>query len=143
MPLRATSAGDSPGKSCESQLAAASHFRHTGMEEMSSWTNHLDTVITAKLSRGDPRMQRSLYRVYLYGIIVILLYFVSIATTVFLAVLLRDTPLNGTSPTPITGSDLVQPAVFAITSWIITLSVGGLHYWLLRRNEAGDALGSR
>lgn len=83
-------------------------------------------------------MQRALYRAYLYGIIVILLYFTAIATTVFLSVLLQQTPLNGTVPSPVTGSQIVQPAVFAIISWIITVSVGGLHYWLLRRNEATD-----
>ena len=84
-------------------------------------------------------MQRALYRAYLYGIIVILLYFTAIATTVFLSVLLQQTPLNGTVPSPVTGSQIVQPAVFAIISWIITVSVGGLHYWLLRRNEATDS----
>jgi hypothetical protein len=83
-------------------------------------------------------MQRALYRAYLYGIIVILLYFTAIATTVFLSVLLQPTPLNGSAPSPVTGSQIVQPAVFAIISWIITVSVGGLHYWLLRRNEATD-----
>ena len=108
------------------------------MEEVSSWTQHLDAVVTAQFSRGESRMQRSLYRVYLYGIIVILLYFVAIATTVFLAVLLQETPLNGISSTVVTGSQLVQPATFAIISWIITISFGGLHYWLLRRNEADD-----
>jgi hypothetical protein len=83
-------------------------------------------------------MQRSLYRVYLYGIIVFLLYFVSIATVIFLSVLLQETPLNGAPPTPVTGSRIVQPAVLVIISWIIALSFGGLHYWLLRRNEATD-----
>jgi hypothetical protein len=83
-------------------------------------------------------MQRALYRAYLYGIIVILLYFTAIATTIFLSVLLELTPLNGTVSYSVPGSQIVQPAVFAIISWIITVSVGGLHYWLLRRNEATD-----
>src|SRR5215469_4623687 len=83
-------------------------------------------------------MQRALYRAYLYGIIVILLYFTAIATAVFLSVLLQPTPLNDAEPSSVTGSQIVQPAVFAIISWIITVSVGGLHYWLVRRNEATD-----
>jgi hypothetical protein len=84
-------------------------------------------------------MLHSLYRVYLYGIIVILLYFTATVTTLFLAVLLQATPLNGTQPSTPSSSQLVQTAVFTIISWIFTLCVGGLHYWLLRRNETIDA----
>ncbi len=83
-------------------------------------------------------MLHSLYRAYLYGIIVVLLYFTAIATVVILSVLLEATPINGLAPATLTSSDVVQPAVFAIVSWILTLSVGGFHYWLLRRNQSSD-----
>ena len=83
-------------------------------------------------------MLHSLYRAYLYGIIVVLLYFTAIATVVILSVLLETTPINGPVPVTLNSSDVVQPAVFAIVSWILTLSVGGFHYWLLRRNQSSD-----
>ncbi|MGO8946495.1 MAG: hypothetical protein ACLQUY_02285 [Ktedonobacterales bacterium] len=83
-------------------------------------------------------MLHSLYRAYLYSIIVILLFFTAVATTLLLSVFLETTPLSGAAPFGPSSSEVVQSAVFAIISWILTLSVGGLHYWLLRRNEASD-----
>ena len=82
-------------------------------------------------------MLHSLYRAYLYGIICILLFFTAIATTVLLSVLLEATPLNGV-PASLSESDVLQPAVFAAISWVLTISVGGFHYWLLRRNQRVD-----
>ncbi len=83
-------------------------------------------------------MLRSLYRVYLYGIIILLLYFTAISTTAFLATLLGMTPLNGAIESEPASSAIVQSAVFTIIAWIITLGVGGFHYWLLRRDEIAD-----
>ncbi|HEU5381909.1 MAG TPA: hypothetical protein VFV38_41345 [Ktedonobacteraceae bacterium] len=83
-------------------------------------------------------MARGLYRFYLYAISSALLIFVVIATDPLLAMLLAYTPLQGIYSGPPTRSALVQALVFALVSWLIAGTLGGLHYWLIRRDMRND-----
>lgn len=81
-------------------------------------------------------MSRTLYRIYLYTVWLILMLFATGATAALLAVLLRATPLDSSGA--LSAHDLVQPVAFGIVVWIIAALVGGFHYWLIRRDIAAD-----
>lgn len=83
-------------------------------------------------------MVRTLYRIYLYIVSLFLLFFSAIVTAIFLGIVLQATPLNGSYPSTLTQDQIVQPATLAVISWIATALIGGLHYWLIRRDMAGD-----
>jgi hypothetical protein len=84
-------------------------------------------------------MARTLYRIYLYVILSLLLLFVAGATAYLLGTLLQATPLNGpNAQQETTGTQLVYPVTFAIIAWFVGAIVGGLHYWLMRRDIAAD-----
>jgi hypothetical protein len=83
-------------------------------------------------------MARSLYRFYLYTVFIILLIFAVSATTQLLNTLLSFTPLRGTDGYVPSRSDLVQSLIFAVVGWIISGTLGGLHYWLIRRDILHD-----
>lgn len=83
-------------------------------------------------------MVRSLYRVYLYSVLVVLLYFTAISTAILVGKLFEFTPLNSPNTRAFVGSEVTAPATFAAIAWLMTLLVGGLHYWLLLRDERGD-----
>lgn len=90
-------------------------------------------------------MERTLYRIYLYFIVDVLLLFATIATAIFLAVLFQATPLNGTEQQVLSPDQIRQPAALAGVAWLTALTIGGLHYWLIRRNirnEPGAAGGA-
>src|SRR5690348_11941360 len=82
---------------------------------------------------------RALYRIYLYVVVLFLLFFAAIATAVFLSTVFSATPLNGESQHALTQAEVVRPAVFAVLAWLIAAVLGGLHYWLIRRDQAADA----
>ncbi|MGZ3584921.1 MAG: hypothetical protein ACXWP6_20920 [Ktedonobacterales bacterium] len=83
-------------------------------------------------------MVRTLYRIYLYIVSLFLLFFSAIVTAIFLGIVLQATPLNGSYPSTLTQDQIVQPATLAVISWVATALIGGLHYWLIRRDMAGD-----
>lgn len=83
-------------------------------------------------------MARGLYRFYLYAISSALLIFVIIATEPLLAMLLAFTPLRGSYNTVPGWPALVQPLVFALVGWLSAGTLGGLHYWLIRRDMQND-----
>ncbi len=83
-------------------------------------------------------MARGLYRVYLYVVTILLLVFATVSATSLLSVLLRLTPLRGSYATAPGTSDVAQNVVLALVTLLIVGAFGGLHYWLIRRDLAGD-----
>jgi hypothetical protein len=88
-------------------------------------------------------MARTLYRIYLYFVFTLLLFFAAVATSIFLAILFQRL---ATSPRDYGYDNLVdlrQPAVFASVALVMTAIFGGLHYWLIRQDIARDPHASR
>lgn len=79
-------------------------------------------------------MARSLYRFYLYAMFIVLTVFAVSATAQLLTTLLQFTPLRGEFENAPAQNALVQSLVFALIGWIISGALGGLHYWLIRRD---------
>ena len=82
-------------------------------------------------------MIRNLYRAYLYIVCIALLIVVSIALNGLLSVILLQTPLRGQNDAP-DRAQVVQAVTFAIVAFIVAGLIGGLHYWLLRRDMSAD-----
>lgn len=83
-------------------------------------------------------MARNLYRIYLYAVCIILLEIATAVTGVSLGMLLSSTPLRAIYGTPPDRAQLVQAIVALFVVWLVTLLLGGLHYWLIRRDMATD-----
>lgn len=79
-------------------------------------------------------MARSLYRFYLYAMFVVLVTFAVSATAQLLTTLFTFTPLRGNYASAPSQTDLVRSLVFALVSWLTSGTLGGLHYWLIRRD---------
>jgi hypothetical protein len=83
-------------------------------------------------------MARNLYRFYLYAVFDALLVFAMVALGRLLQTLLELTPLRDSfTPAP-SSADVTQAVVFALVAWVIVGLLGGLHYWLIRRDMQGD-----
>ncbi|HEY3994088.1 MAG TPA: hypothetical protein VGM01_14570 [Ktedonobacteraceae bacterium] len=87
-------------------------------------------------------MARNLYRFYLYIIFIALIIFAVGVTAQLLSTLFALTPLRGSYIERPTQAALVQSLVFAVVGWIISGTLGGLHYWLIRRDQNSDPLGA-
>ncbi|MGH2516933.1 MAG: hypothetical protein ACRDHP_14875, partial [Ktedonobacterales bacterium] len=83
-------------------------------------------------------MARTLYRIYLYGVWLFLMVFATIAVGVVLGTLVAASPLNGSSQISLTGTSATQEVVFALLAVVIAALLGGLHYWLIRRDIRDD-----
>ena len=83
-------------------------------------------------------MARNLYRFYLYAVFLAMLIFAAVAMDMFLQTLLALTPLRGTYGSSPTNAMIVQVTVFFVVSWLIAGLLGGLHYWLIRRDMQSD-----
>lgn len=83
-------------------------------------------------------MVRTLYRIYLYTVWILLLILAAVATAVFLGTLLNATPLNGPFGQHPSRETLTQQGAFLIIAWLIAATLGGLHYWLIRRDIRDD-----
>ncbi|HXR64323.1 MAG TPA: hypothetical protein VN729_00255 [Ktedonobacteraceae bacterium] len=83
-------------------------------------------------------MARNLYRLYLYIIFIALSLFAVGVTAQLLTTLFAFTPLRGSYAALPTQAALVQSLVFAIVGWLISGALGGLHYWLIRRDMKQD-----
>src|SRR6266436_2077554 len=83
-------------------------------------------------------MARNLYRFYLYTVFIAMLIFATVGLGRLLQPLLAFTPLGGTYPGVPSSSDIVQAVVFFLISLVIASLLGGLHYWLLRRDMRSD-----
>ncbi|HZC04479.1 MAG TPA: hypothetical protein VE338_02480 [Ktedonobacterales bacterium] len=83
-------------------------------------------------------MARGLYRVYLYVVTIALAVFLTVSVSSLLSALLRLTSLRGQYGSAPAGSELTQTIVLALVTLIIVAGLGGLHYWLIRRDMASD-----
>lgn len=83
-------------------------------------------------------MVRNLYRFYLYTVYIALLIFAAAVTGQFLNTLLNQTPLRGSYTSASSSAQIVQSLVFTVVAWIIAGALGGLHYWLIRRDLQSD-----
>jgi len=84
-------------------------------------------------------MTRNLYRFYLYTVFVAMLIFATVGLAVFLQALFSLTGLRGLySGVPVSAT-VTRAGVFFAVSWFIAALIGGLHYWLIRRDMRSDA----
>lgn len=83
-------------------------------------------------------MTRTLYRIYLYFVLTLLLSFTAGATAYFLGTTLHAAGLDGQNWS-ISSATQTQATAIAAVSWVVVLIFGGLHYWLIRRDIAADA----
>jgi hypothetical protein len=83
-------------------------------------------------------MTKNLYRFYLYVVFIAMLIFAAVGLGRLLQALFSETPLRGAFGAGSTTSDLVQAIVFFVVSWIVAAILGGLHYWLIRRDMRSD-----
>lgn len=79
-------------------------------------------------------MARTLYRIYLYTISIALLVFAAVSLGVLLNTLFLETGLRGVYESAPPAASVVQNTVLAVTALVVALALGGLHYWLIRRN---------
>lgn len=84
-------------------------------------------------------MASNLYRVYLYVVFLAMLIFASVGLGWLLQALLALTALRGMYGAVPSNVELVQHVVFFVVSWLIAGVLGGLHYWLIRRDMRHDA----
>src|SRR5690242_9288839 len=87
-------------------------------------------------------MARNLYRFYLYAVFIALLIYAAFAIGQLLNTLLLFTSLRGSYVNVPSQADVVQSVVFATVSWVIAGLLGGLHYWLIRRDMHNDPAAS-
>ncbi|GAC1433144.1 MAG: hypothetical protein PVS3B3_17900 [Ktedonobacteraceae bacterium] len=84
-------------------------------------------------------MARNLYRFYLYTIFIVLLLFATVALGQLLSALLLLIPfLRSSYENAPDAAHITQSLVFALVSWAIAGLLGGLHYWLIRRDMHND-----
>src|SRR6185437_14662467 len=88
--------------------------------------------------KGNRSMVRNLYRIYLYAVCIALLIAATVVTAVSLGLLLTETSLQGPYSFSPPHSQIVQTVVAFAVVWLVTLLLGGLHYWLIRRDMATD-----
>ena len=81
---------------------------------------------------------RNLYRFYLYTVFVAMLIFATVGLAVFLQVLFSLTALRGLYTGVPASAAVTQAGVFFGVSWFIAALIGGLHYWLIRRDMLND-----
>ena len=81
---------------------------------------------------------RNLYRLYLYAVFVVMLIFATAGLATFLQALFSLTGLHGSYSGEATNAAIIQAGVFFAVSWFIAALIGGLHYWLIRRDMRND-----
>src|SRR5258708_31588484 len=84
-------------------------------------------------------MLRGLYRFYLYVVFIAMLFFAVSGVQRVLQILLAQTPLKSQYETAPSHSDVVQAVVYAAIAVFTAAIIGGLHYWLIRRDIRSDA----
>ena len=84
-------------------------------------------------------MVRNVYRCYLYVVYLALVVFAAVGLGRLLQVVFSQNPtLRGSYGTSASGQEVVQALVFVLVSWLIAGSLGGLHFWLIRRDMRTD-----
>ena len=86
-------------------------------------------------------MLRGLYRVYLYVVYIAMLIFAAVGLGIFLQTILAKTIFQDPYNIP-TNTNVIQSGTFAAVSLLIAGLVGGLHYWLIRRDMRNDPTAS-
>ncbi|MEO7001491.1 MAG: hypothetical protein ABI068_06795 [Ktedonobacterales bacterium] len=83
-------------------------------------------------------MARSLYRLYLYVVFSLMALLAAFSLTFMLSQLLAFTPLSGGFYAPPDAASVTQSIILASITLLITGGLGGLHYWLIRREQRSD-----
>ncbi len=84
-------------------------------------------------------MAHNLYRFYLYTVFIVLVIFAAVALGQLLGTLLSLIPfLRSSYASAPDSAHITQSLVFALVSWAIAGLLGGLHYWLIRRDMQND-----
>ncbi len=83
-------------------------------------------------------MARSLYRLYLYVLFTLMTLFGALSLSFMLSQLFEYTPLNGGETFGQNNTSLTQASAFAVIALIVSGALGGLHYWLIRREQSAD-----
>ncbi len=78
----------------------------------------------------------ALYRFYLYTVFILFSIYATYTCTTLLSTLLSLTPMHASYETVPSANDVVQAITLAIVSFVVILLIGGLHYWLIRRDLA-------
>ena len=89
-------------------------------------------------SRIEGIVAHNLYRFYLYAVFTAMAIFAAVGLGQLLQTLLALTPLRGLDSAAPSSANIVQSVVFAGVAWIIAALLGGLHYWLIRRDMQND-----
>ncbi len=84
-------------------------------------------------------MARNLYRIYLYVVSIGLLVLAAVGAYLLLDAVLGLTALRGSYRGSPPSTEVTQRAVFAVVAWAVAGGLGGLHYWLIRRDMASDS----
>jgi len=80
---------------------------------------------------------RSLARFYYYIVFIAMLVLAAVGIVIVLNTLLGLTPLAGDQPPP-DSPTITRSVLFAAVAWLIAGGLGGVHYWLIRRDLATD-----
>ena len=80
---------------------------------------------------------RSLARLYYYIVFIAMLVLAAVGIGFVLNTLLSLTPLRGDQQPPIS-ADVTRSILFAGVAWLIAGILGGVHYWLIRRDLETD-----
>mgnify|MGYP001315117769 CR=1 FL=1 len=83
-------------------------------------------------------MLRNLYRFYLYAVFIAMVIFAASGVFQFLQTMLGLTSLRGQN-TPPSNAAVTQAVVYALVALLVAVMIGGLHYWLMRRDMRDDA----
>src|SRR5258708_11998810 len=84
-------------------------------------------------------MLRGLYRFYLYVVFIAMLFFAVSGVQRVLQIWLAERALKSQDETAPSHSDVVQAVVYAAIGVFTAAIIGGLHYWLIRREIRSDA----
>lgn len=82
-------------------------------------------------------MLRDLYRFYLYAVFIAMLFFAASGIFQGTQTALALTALSGTAGTT-SSTAVTQAIIYGLVALVVGGTLGGLHYWLIRRDMRGD-----
>jgi Domain of unknown function (DUF5671) len=89
--------------------------------------------VASLLRKRGVTVARNLYRVYLYVVAIGSLIIAAVGVYFLLGALFAQTALRGSMPAP-TQDEMIQRVVLAVVFLAVAGALGGLHYWLIRRD---------